>query len=128
METVVTLTARMAVDRMLGSKLSLSDTREAIVNKCIDILAAYQAYCARGSASAHLMTPDSLRLLPLYTLALIKNVAFRSGSDIKPSERASHLMWLNTQTVPVSSAFIHPRLYNITSLSLEHVGDGKVQL
>ncbi|KAG0465602.1 hypothetical protein HPP92_019766 [Vanilla planifolia] len=54
----------------------LSQVREQITNLCVNILHSYRKYCATVSSSAQLILPESLKLLPLYTLALSKSTGF----------------------------------------------------
>lgn len=61
----------VAVDRSVSS--SLSDARDALVNAVVDPLSAYSSAVSSVPRST-LTAPSSLRLLPLYVLALLKQV------------------------------------------------------
>lgn len=71
-----------AVDRSQQS--SLSDARDAFINVVIDALSAYKLTQSSVTGTG-LLAPNSLRLLPLYILALLKNVSFQSHVMIGPS-------------------------------------------
>lgn len=58
------------------------EVREGIMDKCVRILASYRKYHGSGANTTQLILPDKLRLLPLYTLSLLKTKAFR-GSHFK---------------------------------------------
>lgn len=60
-----------AVDRSVSS--SLSDARDALVNAVVDSLAAYMSTVSNLQQSM-LIAPNSLKLFPLYVLALLKQV------------------------------------------------------
>lgn len=60
-----------AVDRSVSA--SLSDARDALVNAVIDSLSAYRSSVLTIQQPG-LMAPISLRLFPLYVLALLKQV------------------------------------------------------
>lgn len=60
-----------AVDRSLQS--SLSDARDALINVAIDVLSAYRLSQSTGVGG--LIAPGSLKLLPLYIIALLKSVS-----------------------------------------------------
>ncbi len=60
--------------------------------------------------------PDNLKLLPLYTLGLMKNVAFRGGTDVNPDERITAHMLLSSMFIEETLSFIHPRLYSIHNM------------
>lgn len=60
-----------AVDRSQQS--SLSDARDALINVAIDVLSAYKLSQSIGESG--LFAPNSLKLLPLYIIALLKCVS-----------------------------------------------------
>ena len=60
-----------AVDRSVSS--SLADARDALVNAVVDSLAAYMS-AASNLQQSMLIAPNSLKLFPLYILALLKQV------------------------------------------------------
>lgn len=54
---------------------NLSDARDAFINVVVDVLSAYKLSLNQGSVSASLLAPESLKLLPLYIVALLKHVS-----------------------------------------------------
>lgn len=74
-EVIVSLLAKMAVERSVSS--NLQDAREALINANVDIINTYRlSSAAGGSIYSGLFTAHSLRLLPIYSLALLKHVSF----------------------------------------------------
>jgi protein transport protein SEC24 len=65
--------------------------------------------------------PEHLALLPLYTLATMKNVAFRGGTDVHPDERVQARDLLNGMWVEDSKHFIYPRMFTIHDMG-DNVG------
>jgi len=63
--------------------------------------------------------PPSLELLPLYTLALVKNVAFRGGPDVRTDLRAFMIHLLSVMNVDTSRFFIYPRMFSIHDMAPE---------
>jgi protein transport protein SEC24 len=61
--------------------------------------------------------PDHLQLFPLYTLAMIKNVAFRGGTDVHPDERVQAQYLLNNMWVEATKQFVYPRLFALHEMS-----------
>ena len=61
-----------------GGKLEA--LKEQIYKQTVDTLHSYRDKVARTAASGQLILPESLKLLPLYALALSKASAFRSFS------------------------------------------------
>jgi protein transport protein SEC24 len=55
---------------------SLKDAKDAMVNAAIDYLQAYSQHLVSSQRSNSLLSPYSLRLIPLFILALMKNVCF----------------------------------------------------
>lgn len=56
---------------------------------------------------------DNLKLLPLYTLALIKNVTFRGGTDVHPDERVQFMQYLTGMWVKEGNYFMYPRMFSL---------------
>lgn len=61
-----------AVDRSQMS--SLTDARDAFINVAVDVLSTYRSTQSIGPSSG-LLAPHSLRLLPLYIVAVLKYVS-----------------------------------------------------
>ena len=76
-DAVVATIAKEASFKML-TKTS-REVREGIGDKCIRILGAYRRISG-GVPHGQLVLPDRLRLLPLYTLSLLKTRGFRGIS------------------------------------------------
>ena len=51
------------------------------MNACIDALGVYRTSVANQPQSSGLLAPHSLRLLPLFTLAIMKHVCVTSLSE-----------------------------------------------
>jgi protein transport protein SEC24 len=58
---------------MQALKDPLGAVREAVTGQCVDALYQYRLTCASNSPPGQLILPESLKLLPLYTLSLIKS-------------------------------------------------------
>lgn len=57
----------------------LATLKEEAYKNSVEVLHAYRSKCASASASGQLILPESLKLLPLYSLALTKCCALRSA-------------------------------------------------
>ena len=116
-DAIMNLTAKAAVEKGLTSKLR--DSSELALSRCIDMLAVYRnSFATNVTSQSHLVLPDSLKRLPLYTLGLIKNLVIRVGGQgeilIRPSERAGLIARLRTLPVSATVPFIYPRLFLLT--------------
>ncbi|XP_043369654.1 protein transport protein Sec24B isoform X7 [Dermochelys coriacea] len=122
-QAVVCLLANMAVDRSVSS--SLSDARDALVNAVVDSLSAYISTASNLQQST-LIAPNSLRLFPLYVLALLKQKAFRTGTSTRLDDRIYAMCQIKSQPLVQLMKMIHPNLYRIDRLTSEgtiHVND-----
>ncbi|KAF9127453.1 COPII subunit [Mortierella sp. 14UC] len=113
---IATLLANKAVERGMNSKLD--DARDALTNKCVDILGVYKTHMTASSSGAtpNLQICDNLKLLPLLTLGMLKHVALRGGSQI-PSDLRSYAMHLFS-TLPSQCLipYIHPQFYSLHNM------------
>lgn len=112
-QCIIGLLAKMAVDRSQQS--SLTDARDAFINVVIDALSAYKV-TQSSTMGAGLLAPRSLRLLPLYILALLKNVAFRSGTNTRLDDRVYAMCQMKTLPLSNLIQLIYPDLYPVLSL------------
>ncbi|KAF9406781.1 COPII subunit, partial [Podila epigama] len=118
---IATLLANKAVERGMNSKLD--DARDALTNKCVDLLGVYKTHMTASSSGAtpNLQICDNLKLLPLLTLGMLKHVALRGGSQI-PSDLRSYAMHLFS-TLPSQCLipYMHPKFYSLHNMP-EHCG------
>ncbi|XP_058150253.1 protein transport protein Sec24B isoform X2 [Dasypus novemcinctus] len=122
-QAAICLLANMAVDRSVSS--SLSDARDALVNAVVDSLSAYGSTLSNLQHSA-LIAPSSLKLFPLYVLALLKQKAFRTGTSTRLDDRVYAMCQIKSQPLVHLMKMIHPNLYRIDRLTDEgavHVND-----
>nr|XP_033783178.1 protein transport protein Sec24A [Geotrypetes seraphini] len=110
------LLANMAVDRCISA--SLSDARDALVNAVIDSLSAYRSTVLSVQQSG-LITPYSLRLFPLFVLALLKQKAFQTGTRTRLDERTYAMCQIKNQPLVYLMLITHPSLYRIDNLTDE---------
>ncbi|CAH2107646.1 unnamed protein product [Euphydryas editha] len=73
-----------------------------------------------GASSASLHAPLTLRLLPLYILALLKRKAFRTGTSTRLDERVADMCMMKCAPLPALLRAVHPDLYALHALR-DHV-------
>ncbi|XP_069097270.1 protein transport protein Sec24B isoform X4 [Pleurodeles waltl] len=125
-QAIVCLLANMAVDRSISS--SLSDARDALLNAVVDSLSAYSSTLSHQQQST-LLAPVSLKLFPLYILALLKQKAFRTGTSTRLDDRVYAMCQMKSQPLALLMKMIYPSLYRIDRLIDEgtiHVNDKTV--
>ncbi|XP_077434311.1 protein transport protein Sec24B [Vanacampus margaritifer] len=113
-QAITCLLANMAIDRSVSS--SLSDAREALTNAAVDFVSAYKNNVSNLQQSG-LVVPAALRLFPLYTLSLLKQKAFRTGTSTRLDERVFAMCEFKTQPLQQLMRTVHPDLYRLDNMS-----------
>ncbi|KAG7355064.1 Sec23/Sec24 trunk domain containing protein [Nitzschia inconspicua] len=121
--TACNLLCKQGVD--LAVKTTLDNARMRLQQTCADLIRAAKGGDKRmvsGYAVPQApqpnegeddSLPESLELFPLYTLAMMKNVAFRGGIDVHPDERVQAFYYINQMWLDKSVSFIYPRLFSL---------------
>ncbi|KAF2910869.1 protein transport protein SEC24 B isoform X2 [Oryza sativa Japonica Group] len=94
---------------------TLLHLREEVTNTCINILQSYRKYCASVSSSGQLILPEALKLLPLYTLALIKSIGLRNEGRL--DDRSYWISLVSSVSVLLAVPLVFPRLIPIHDLT-----------
>ncbi|BFZ17692.1 hypothetical protein BsWGS_20731 [Bradybaena similaris] len=114
---VVSLLAKMAVDRSLNS--SLSDARESMTNATLDALSAYTQQIPATQRVGALVAPFPLRMMPMLMLSMLKNLAFSQAGSTKPDDRVFALLQCKVLPVGFLIQKLLPHLYPLHQLSNE---------
>ena len=102
------LLGRVALDTAMNGKLL--DGAEKLQTSCLEALRAYRSLCPPHAKNmSTLLLPESLKLMPLYTLGLMKSALF-NAADVRPDERSAAFYAFSTMALPHSTAMLHPRL------------------
>ncbi|XP_072291979.1 protein transport protein Sec24B [Eucyclogobius newberryi] len=112
-QAVTCLLANMAIDRSVSS--GLSDARDALVNAVVDLLGAYKSSVSNLQQSG-LVLPSSMRLFPLYILALLKQKALRTGTSTRLDERVFAMCQFKTEPLPQLLRLLHPDFYRLDTI------------
>ncbi|XP_059471799.1 protein transport protein Sec24A [Neocloeon triangulifer] len=116
-QCIVGLLTKMAVDRSQSS--SLSDAREAFINVAVDVLSTFRATQNMGGAGSGLLAPHSLRLLPLYIVALLRHPAFRASSNVRIDDRVYAMCQFKSLPLDSLMQSVFPDLYPLHCLTDE---------
>ncbi|KAG6622779.1 protein transporter Sec24 [Phytophthora cinnamomi] len=103
-------------------KTGLDSGRSRLQTQCADIVRAYRnsgAYGAKQPSGYQLHLPESLQLLPLYIMSLLKNSTLRGGTDLNVDERTFLQYELNNMPVELSRVFIYPRMFGLHNMPPE---------
>ncbi len=113
------LIAKHACDIALRSGLDAA--RSNLQQICVDILRAgrgggYGSTGGPGMGQEPQTIPESMQLLPLFTMSLVKNVCFRGGADVRSDDRSFMIHVLNNMPVSHSRCFIYPRMFSLHNM------------
>lgn len=123
-----TLDARAAMNVMLKSAIEqaqatkITDARSRLQSACVTALRTHRIMCATA-------IPDQAALLPLLTLAALKNVAVRDGVDVRADERSAVMMQVGSMPTSMTTVFLIPSLLALHKLAESNGGavvDGAV--
>ena len=99
-------------------KRNFTEVRRSLVDRCTKILFAYRKFCSSAqNTTGQLILPESLKLLPVYVLATLKNPMLRSGSSISVDRRMILRHMLKSQPLHAFMSYIHPRLIALHMLN-----------
>ncbi|XP_074505144.1 protein transport protein Sec24B isoform X2 [Sebastes fasciatus] len=113
-QAITCLLADMAIDRSITS--SLSDARDALTNAVVDLASSYKSNVSNLQQSG-LVIPSSMRLFPIYILALLKQKALRTGTSTRLDERVFAMCEFKTQPLQQLMRMVHPDLYRLDNMS-----------
>nr|GAT57329.1 protein transporter SEC24 [Mycena chlorophos] len=116
---LATLFANKAVERSLSYRLE--DARDYIFKRLTDIFIAYKTSmtAAGAGASAQLAFADNLKMLPVLTLALLKNVGIRQSAQIPPDIRAYSQALLTSLPSQLLIPYLYPSFYSLHTMPPE---------
>ncbi len=111
-QAVVAMLAKFAAERAIND--STGDAKEGLVVSNVDAIETYKSYSSIGSPTGLLMS-QSLRLLPLYTLAAMRAAGFRSGQKL--DDRSFCFSQFKTLPLSYLMQYIYPDLYQVDELT-----------
>ncbi|KAL7099354.1 hypothetical protein ACP275_09G079200 [Erythranthe tilingii] len=99
----------------------LSQVRDHATNAVIDVLCSYRKSCATTQSMGQLILPESLKMLPLYLLALQKSNGLRSDGRI--DDRSFWINYVSPLPAPFVIPFVYPRMIAIHDLDEKELDD-----
>ncbi|KAJ6682859.1 VON WILLEBRAND FACTOR TYPE A-RELATED [Salix koriyanagi] len=98
--------------------------REQVTNFCINILLSYRKFCATVSSSGQLILPEALKLLPLYTLALIKSTGLKVDGRI--DDRSFWISYVSSVSTTLAIPLVHPKMIAIHNLDSQEAEGSRI--
>lgn len=105
--------SKMAVEKVLSNRLE--DAREAVLNKCADVIAAFKNISGLKT-NPNLLLPENLKNFPIVMHSIIKSTLLRGGKTILPDLRSFHLTLIKSLSSLEIIGFLLPRFYAIHSM------------
>ncbi|CAG5122017.1 unnamed protein product [Candidula unifasciata] len=116
-QAIIALLAKMAVDKSLNS--SITDARDAMMNASLDALVSFSQQIPASQRVGAFLAPYSLRLVPVFILAMLKHVAFNLSGNTKIDDRVFAMQQCKVLPVSYLLQYLHPHLYPLHRLSDE---------
>jgi len=114
LDSIINLSLKQAVRQTLHTTMTSQQMQTALTETCVDTLYMYRKRCASHSSSGQLILPEPLKLLPLFTLGLIKNPLLKGG--LGADERSFLFSIINSMPCYVSVPFVVPRMYDLLDI------------
>ena len=114
-DVVSSLLMRQAALKMLRGQ---GHPKQSLINCCVNMLLSYRTNCATTTSSGQLILPESLKMLPLFALAMLKMPALRKGT-VKFDLRVANLVQMLSIQLSHSVTMLYPRIYSLNPLPLE---------
>ncbi|KAI9633449.1 uncharacterized protein MKK02DRAFT_38103 [Dioszegia hungarica] len=114
LDASVTLYAKEAVSLMPSKQLK--DIRKMLTDRCNRVLLMYRRHCAGATQQGQLILPETFKLLPLYTLCLLKSKPLKGGT-VTSDVRSHYMRRLRSYGVVSTMTLLYPRLLAIHDLT-----------
>lgn len=109
-EATLNLNSKIGVEKALAG--GTQTAREWLVKRCVETLRIYRSFVSsQAKTSQQLVLPETLKLLPIFTLALIKHRGFRAGISVTTDERSYVLRTMSILSTEHLVPFVYPRLF-----------------
>lgn len=114
LDVQLSVATHKAAARLLEGVNSLAFIKDRALVDAVSALYAYRRFCATNSSAGQLILPEALKLLPLYTLGLVKSAGLRPESS--PDERAAWAFRQLAMTPGLVVPSVYPRLFRVSEL------------
>ncbi len=131
LEVVLLSLIRQTCRAMVDPPTPLEQVRAELQSACVKVLTQYRKYCSGHSQPGQLILPESLKLLPIYVLGLLKTDLLRlntgrAGVLISPKSvlrisadaRAAMVARLNRLSCSLTTSLLYPRIHDLSDLSV----------
>lgn len=113
-DAVVSIIYKAAVSELPYRKLR--DIRRLTIERANRILLNYRKHCAPAVQAGQLILPEGFKLLPLYTLCMIKSKPIKGG-NVVPDVRVHYMRAAKSASVTAIMTLLYPRILAIHDLA-----------
>lgn len=121
-----TTASKLSIFGVGSSPSTHNSPRLFLIDTCLEILIKYRHLCSSHSPKGQLILPESLKVLPLYILGMLKhpfllknghtNSQTRTKLAVDTCERAYELTKMSSQPMRDTIFTLYPRLYPLHNL------------
>lgn len=137
MDALLVVLTQASIASCNGTTLASAEIKKQIFGRCVQALAGYRRLCSSHSASGQLVLPESIKLLPLYVLSLVKCKLFRDpvagvggsgGRELTADKKVTLLRMLKGASPSTLEAFLYPKLFHLNAPPTEDKGDSMLPM
>ncbi|WVW80627.1 hypothetical protein I302_102613 [Kwoniella bestiolae CBS 10118] len=99
---------------------SLRDIKKALTERCNRVLLMYRKHCAPAVQQGQLILPEGFKLLPLYTLCMLKSKPLKGG-NVTSDVRVHYMRQFKSLSATRTINLLYPKLLAVHDLN-ENVG------
>ncbi|WRT70883.1 uncharacterized protein IL334_007882 [Kwoniella shivajii] len=95
---------------------NLRDIKKALTERCNRVLLMYRKHCAPAVQQGQLILPEGFKLLPLYTLCMLKSKPLKGG-NVTSDVRVHYMRQFKSLSATRTVNLLYPRLLAIHDLA-----------
>uniref|UniRef100_A0A6B2KXX6 VWFA domain-containing protein n=1 Tax=Arcella intermedia TaxID=1963864 RepID=A0A6B2KXX6_9EUKA len=111
---IVNINMKLSIQKALAS--GITEARDAIPNRLLETMVGYKMNFGNSTPTDPVPLPVSLKVFPLYTLAALKSVLFRTSVNVHPDLRAYYFQLFRFLPVEAGCLFLYPKLFALHNL------------
>lgn len=111
-EVLADIMFKTAVKRAIDQRVP--QAREALINSTADMLHVYKTTFS-ANMSSELVIPESLKMLPLYALGMIKHPVLRVAIGERVDRRVQQMFMINCMPFSRTVSFLYPTVSSVHS-------------
>lgn len=99
-----------------AQKRGAKNTKEKLLNDLIEMLHNYRSLCANQTNPSQLVLPETLTMLPLYILSVIKTPGFKLLTACNLDDKIYYIYRLTSLSMETFPYVLYPRVYPVQTI------------